>query len=44
MHLLQKTSMTALIITHDPDDAMYMADFIAIMNKGKILVNQSVDI
>ena len=37
LHLLQKTSMTALIITHDPDDAMYMADFIAIMNKGKIL-------
>jgi len=37
LHLLQKTFTTALIVTHDPDDAMFMGDFIAIMNKGKIL-------
>ncbi len=37
LHLLQKTFTTALIVTHDPDDAMFMGDFIAVMNKGKIL-------
>ncbi len=37
LHLLQKTFTTALIITHDPDDAMFMGDFIAVMNNGKIL-------
>ena len=37
LHLLQKTHTTALIVTHDPDDAMFMGDFIAVMNKGKIL-------
>ena len=37
LHLLQKTFTTALIVTHDPDDAMFMGDFIAIMNKGKIV-------
>ena len=37
LHLLQKTFTTALIVTHDPEDAMFMGDFIAVMNKGKIL-------
>ena len=37
LHLLQKTFTTTLIITHDPKDAMFMGDFIAVMNKGKIL-------
>ena len=37
LHLLQKTFATTLIITHDPKDAMFMGDFIAIMNNGKIL-------
>ena len=37
LHLLQKTFTTALIITHDPHDAMFMGDFIAVMNNGKIL-------
>tara|TARA_Y100000590_G_scaffold257388_2_gene289073 strand:+ start:808 stop:1878 length:1071 start_codon:yes stop_codon:yes gene_type:complete len=37
LHLLQKTNTTALIVTHDPDDAMFMADYIAVMDKGKIL-------
>ena len=37
LHLLQKTFTTALIVTHDPDDAMFMGDYIAVMNKGKIL-------
>ena len=37
LHLLQKTHTTALVVTHDPDDAMFMADYIAVMNKGKIL-------
>ena len=37
LHLLQKTFTTALIVTHDPDDAMFMGDFIAVMNKGKII-------
>ena len=37
LHLLQKTRTTALIVTHDPEDAMFMGDFIAVMNKGRIL-------
>ena len=37
LHLLQKTATTALIITHDPDDAMFIGDYIAVMNEGKIL-------
>ena len=37
LHLLQKTSTTALIVTHDPEDAMFMGDYVAVMNKGKIL-------
>ena len=37
LHLLQKTSTTALIVTHDPEDAMFMGDYIAIMNKGTFL-------
>ena len=37
LHLLQKTLTTALIVTHDPEDAMFMGDFIAVMNKGEIL-------
>jgi len=37
LHLLQKTFTTTLIITHDPKDAMFMGDFIAVMNNGKIL-------
>ena len=37
LHLLQKTKTTALIITHDPEDALFMGDYIAVMNNGKIL-------
>ena len=37
LHLLQKTSTTALIVTHDPEEAMFMGDYIAVMNEGKIL-------
>ena len=37
LHLLQKTSTTALIVTHDPEEAMFMGDYIAVMNKGEIL-------
>ena len=37
LHLLQKTSTTALIVTHDPEEAMFMGDYIAVMSEGKIL-------
>ena len=37
LHLLQKTSTTALIVTHDPEEAIFMGDYIAVMNQGRII-------
>lgn len=36
MHILREAGVTALLVTHDPEEAMQFADRIAIMNKGKI--------
>jgi iron(III) transport system ATP-binding protein len=34
--LLKAHGTTALVVTHDPEEAMYVADRIAIMNQGRI--------
>ncbi|MFT5538613.1 MAG: iron(III) transport system ATP-binding protein [Alphaproteobacteria bacterium] len=34
--LLKAHGVTALVVTHDPEEAMYVADRIAVMNKGRI--------
>ena len=36
LHLIKETGTTALMVTHDPDEAMFMADRLAIMRKGQI--------
>ena len=35
--LLEETGATSIIVTHDPEDAMRIADRIALMRKGRIL-------
>ncbi len=35
--LLKEHDITAVIVTHDPEEAMYMADRIALMDKGSIV-------
>lgn len=37
LHILKNTSTTTLMVTHDPEEAMFMADKIAIMDKGRIV-------
>lgn len=37
LHLIQKNRTTTLMVTHDPREAMYMADRISIMGEGKIV-------
>jgi iron(III) transport system ATP-binding protein len=34
--LLKAHGVTALVVTHDPEEAMYVADRIAVMNQGRI--------
>ncbi len=36
MHILRDAGVAALLVTHDPEEAMQFADRIAIMNKGSI--------
>lgn len=36
MHILRKAGVAALLVTHDPEEAMQFADRIAIMNDGQI--------
>ncbi len=36
MHILREAGVTALLVTHDPEEAMQFADRIAIMNAGRI--------
>jgi len=35
--LIQETGIAALMVTHDPEEAMFMADRIAIMHEGQII-------
>jgi len=36
IHILREAGIAALLVTHDPEEAMQFADRIAIMNKGRI--------
>ncbi len=36
LHLLKNQGTTTLLVTHDPEEAMFMADRIALMRDGKI--------
>ena len=35
--LLRETGITALMVTHDPEEAMAMADFIMVMREGRVV-------
>ncbi len=37
LHVLQESGMTSLIVTHDPEEAMFMADKIALMRQGRLV-------
>lgn len=37
LDLLRETGTTVVLVTHDPDEAMMMADRIAVMERGRIL-------
>jgi iron(III) transport system ATP-binding protein len=37
LHLLKASGTTSIMVTHDPEEAMFMADRIALMQYGKIL-------
>jgi iron(III) transport system ATP-binding protein len=36
LHVLQEAGIATLIVTHDAEEAMFMADRIALMNQGRI--------
>ncbi len=36
LHLLKADAITAIVVTHDPEEAMFMADRIAVMRDGRI--------
>jgi len=37
LHALQESGAAALMVTHDPEEAMFMADRLAVMNLGRVL-------
>jgi iron(III) transport system ATP-binding protein len=37
LHVLKQTGTTTLLVTHDPEEAMFMADRIAMMDRGRIV-------
>lgn len=37
LHVLKQSGTTTLLVTHDPEEAMFMADRIAMMDKGRIV-------
>ncbi len=37
LDLLKETGVATLLVTHDPEEAMYMADTIMVMDEGKII-------
>jgi iron(III) transport system ATP-binding protein len=36
-HMLKRTHVATVIVTHDPEEAMFMGDRIALMNEGRIV-------
>lgn len=36
LHIIKETGTTALMVTHDPDEALFMADRLAVMREGQI--------
>ncbi|MDX1402542.1 MAG: ABC transporter ATP-binding protein [Kiloniellales bacterium] len=45
LHILKKSGTATLLVTHDPEEAMFMADRIALMRAGKIVqLGQPVDL
>ena len=43
MHFIQSIGASAMMVTHDPDEAMYMASRIAVIRDGKLLQNDRPD-
>ena len=37
LHVLKNSTSMTVMVTHDPEEAMFMADRIAVMNKGRII-------
>lgn len=37
LHVLKATGATALMVTHDPEEAMFMADRVALMRQGRLV-------
>jgi len=37
LHVLKQSGTTTLLVTHDPEEAMFMADHIAMMDRGRIV-------
>ena len=37
LHLLKKSGVSTLMVTHDPEEAMFMADKIALMREGRVV-------
>ena len=37
LDILKQTNIATLMVTHDPEEAMYMADQILVMNEGRII-------
>ena len=37
LHMIKQSNISAILVTHDAEEAMYMADDIAVMHQGRIL-------
>ena len=37
LHVLQESEIAAIMVTHDADEAMYMSDYITLMDDGRII-------
>ena len=37
LHIIKESGTTALMVTHDPDEALFMADRLAVMREGEIV-------
>ncbi len=45
LELLRETGRTALMVTHDPEEAMFMSDLLLVMNEGRLVQSgQPVDV